>query len=371
MTQTDKKDNLIPQEMNMPTYQPAYQDDEIDLRELLKVIWDYKWLTVLLCTFAIIGSVFYALNAQEWWVAEGKVLKPQLNDVATLYTQTKVTSAILSNSGVSVPGEFGNLFEPGNLFNNFMNEFNSSMNKKLFLEKHPVFVGYLNSKQISESETMRNVLDMWMKEIKLEKNKESADVLLSFRAPTKTSSADLLKEYIQFVSHKVKDNQVDKFLLFIDTEKKKLQASLDIVEERTRQSLTRSLKKAEYAYQIADKAGLDSYKTNLNQKSELFEISLGKKALKAKVDVLKSIDDLSILNGSISTMKMALVNLDKLKFTESADFSPFRYLDNVEEPLNRAAPKRALIVILATLLAGMLSIFIALVHYFMTKKQQG
>lgn len=46
-----------------------------------------------------------------------------------------------------------------------------------------------------------------------------------------------------------------------------------------------------------------------------------------------------------------------------------RYLDDVEPPLNRAVPKRALIVILATLLAGMLSIFIAFVHYFMTKKQ--
>ena len=366
MTQINKQDNFIQPDIN----QPAYQDDEIDLRELIKVVWDYKWLTVTLCTLAIIASVFYALNAQEWWVAKGKVIKPQLNDVATLYSQTKVTSAILSKSGVGVPGEFSNLFEPQNLFNNFMNEFNSSMNKKLFLEKHPVFVAFLNSREISEPETIRNVLDTWMKEIKLNKNKESADVELSFRGPTKSDSASFLKEYIQFVSDKVKDNQIDKFLLFIETEKKKLQVSLDIVEERTRKGLTTSLKKAEYAYQIANKAGLDSYKTNLNQKSELFEISLGKKALQAKVEVLKSIDDLTILNSSIATMQMALVNIDKLKFAENADFTPFRYLDSVEEPLNRAAPKRALIVILATLLAGMLSIFIALVHYFMTKKQE-
>jgi len=369
MTKTNTQDNLIQPNINIPTYQPAYQDDEIDLRELLKVIWDYKWLTVALCTLAIIGSVFYALNAQEWWVAKCKVVEPQLNDVATLYTQTNVTAAILSGSGVAVPSELKHLFEPKNLFGNFINEFNSAMNKKLFLEKNPVFIHFLKSKKTSENEVVRHVLDTWMQEIKLAKDKESAEVELSFRAPTKTASADLLKEYIQFVSDKVKENQIDKFMLFIETEKQKLQVSLKIVEERTQKSLDRSLKTTEYAYQIANKAGLDSYKANLNQKSEMFEISLGKKALKAKVEVLKSIDDLSVLNASISTMKMALVNLDKLNFSGKANFSPFRYLDNVEPPLNRAAPKRALIVILATLLAGMLSIFIALVHYFMTKKQ--
>ncbi len=88
------------------------------------------------------------------------------------------------------------------------------------------------------------------------------------------------------------------------------------------------------------------------------------------MDVLKSIKDLSIIEPSISPLKITLTALNKLQLTEDADFSPFRYLDNVEPPLNRAAPKRALIVILATLLAGMLSIFIALVHYFMTKREK-
>ena len=103
---------------------------------MLKVIWDYKWLTVSLCTLAIIASVFYALNAQEWWVAKGKVLAPQLNDVSTLYSQSKVASEILSQtqasseilaaSSTGVPPEFDNLFEPQNLFDNFTNEFKSS-----------------------------------------------------------------------------------------------------------------------------------------------------------------------------------------------------------------------------------------------------
>ncbi len=61
--------NTNQQKAAMPIYQQPYEDDEIDLRELVKVIWDYKWLTVIMCTVAIIASVFYVLNAQGWWVA--------------------------------------------------------------------------------------------------------------------------------------------------------------------------------------------------------------------------------------------------------------------------------------------------------------
>jgi chain length determinant protein (polysaccharide antigen chain regulator) len=91
-----------------------------------------------MCAIAIVGSVFYVLNAQHWWVAKGKVLEPQLNDVATLYSQSKLVGAILNASkpsGCSKNEEsfkgggkyFTSLFEPQTLFKIFVNSFNSSL----------------------------------------------------------------------------------------------------------------------------------------------------------------------------------------------------------------------------------------------------
>ncbi|PKF61917.1 chain length determinant-like protein [Psychromonas sp. psych-6C06] len=382
----DKQLNTAtPYTNNVGVYQHPYKDDEIDLRELIKVIWDYKWFTALMCTIAIIGSVLYALNAQEWWVSKAKVVEPQLNDVVTLYSQSKQVGAILnaSNSGTNRNEikEFLGLFEPETLFSIFTDSFNSSLNKKLFLVKNETFNEYLASKNVAIPtdeltaenqlirEAYRKVLNEWMASISASLDAKSGELTLSFRSNTKSSSAKLLNDYIDFVSKDVKENQFDKFLIFVDSSKKDLSVSIDITKKRVEQSLALMLKKTEYAYQIASQAELVDYQTNLNPNKELFEINLGEKALKAKVAVLKSITDLSLIDSSISEKQITLDSLNQLQFSDERSFSPFRYLEIVEPPLARAAPKRALIVILATLLAGMLSIFIALVHYFLTKKE--
>ncbi|WP_022942713.1 Wzz/FepE/Etk N-terminal domain-containing protein [Psychromonas hadalis] len=376
MTQQNQP-NTNPTQENIGVYQQPYQDDEIDLRELIKAIWDYKWLTVIMCVVAIVGSVFYALNAQEWWVAKGKVLKPQLNDVAVLYSQSKKVGAIVNDSNTK---DIVALFEPATLFKIFINSFNSSLNKKQFLEKNSIFLDYLATKEIkipTDELTAKNqllrvayrhALNSWMKEITASIDAKSGEVSLSFRTPTKMSSALLLNEYIAFISEEVKDNQFKNFLLFLDSSKQRLIVSIEITKKRVAKKLALLLKKTEYAYQIASQAELVDYQTNLNPNEELFQINLGEKVLKAKVKVLKSITDLSILDPSISGKQITLDSLNHLEFVDDHSFTPFRYLEIVEPPLARAAPKRALIVILATLLAGMLSIFIALVHYFMTKK---
>ncbi|PKH01590.1 chain length determinant-like protein [Psychromonas sp. MB-3u-54] len=371
----------------MPVHLDAYQDDEIDLRELIKVIWDYKWLTVVMCAVAIAGSVYYALTAQEWWVAKGKVIVPQVNDVAALYVQSNKISAILhsndlSNSNAQDTKQVSNeLIDPGTLFENFINAFNSSINKKHFLEKSSTFLAYLQAKQIAvpgkntgaSAQQSRQqyfmVLNAWMNEINASLNSKTSELALSFRSVTKESSAELLNEYILFIGENVKQHQFEKLLLFVDSSKNELQVSLQMTEQKALRELAILLQKTEYAYQIASHSGLVEYQANLNKEGELFHINLGEKALKAKIDVLKSIQDLSVLEPSLATMTITLDALNKLEFSNDRSFTPYRYLDVVEPPLNRAAPKRALIVILATLFAGMLSIFIALVHYFMTKKE--
>jgi|GEM_PF-2439700 len=389
----NKDNNAIQQGGELPVHLDSYQDDEIDLRELIKVIWDYKWLTFAMCAVAIAGSVYYALTAQEWWVAKGKVIAPQVNDVAALYAQSNKVSAILNSNSLlnsnnngqdtkQVSKELVELFEPDTLFKNFINAFNSSINKKHFLEKNTAFLAYLKAKQIAVPNNQRTAsaqesrqqylvaLNNWMKEINANFDSKTSELTLSFRSATKASSAELLNEYILFIGENVKQNQVEKFLLFVDSAKNELQVSLQMSEQKAIRELAILLQKTEYAYQIASHSGLVEYQANLNKEGELFQINLGEKALKAKIDVLKSIKDLSVLEPSLATMKITLDALNKLEFADNRSFTPYRYLEVVDPPLNRAAPKRALIVILATLLAGMLSVFIALVHYFMTKEEQ-
>ncbi|TEW56486.1 chain length determinant-like protein [Psychromonas sp. RZ22] len=374
--------------LNMPVYQQI-EDDEIDLRELIKVIWDYKWLTAVMCVLAIVGSVFYALNAQEWWVAKGKVIQPQLNDVAELYSQTERVKAVLKagelkgeldNGEANIPVSFSNLFEPHVLFANFINTFNSSINKKEFLESNPVFLAFLKYHKIElptnettaenqlVRQTYQTTLNGWLQEINASQDPKTKEATLSFRTDGKHSSSDLLNKYIDFIANKVKENQLEKFSLFVDSSQNELEVAIAMSEARVKLELQVLLKKTELAYKIASQSGMNDYKPNLNVEEDLFQINLGAKALKSKVEVLKSIKDLSILDPNIAKMKITLNTLKDLHNVNNQSFTPYRYLENVEPPLNRAAPKRALIVVLATLLAGMVSIFIALVHFYMVRK---
>ncbi|MFT4835851.1 MAG: chain length determinant protein (polysaccharide antigen chain regulator) [Psychromonas sp.] len=97
---------------------------------LLNLFGASKWLTVVMYAVAIAGSVYYVLTAQEWWVAKGKVIVPQLNDVAALYAQSNKLSTILNSNELSnINGQDtkqvpNNILDLNTLFRNFINAFN-------------------------------------------------------------------------------------------------------------------------------------------------------------------------------------------------------------------------------------------------------
>lgn len=216
-------------------------------------------------------------------------------------------------------------------------------NNKVFLEYLEVEQVKVPTKELTAENQLlrvayRNSLNSWMKEVTAIYNEKTGEAVLSLRSPTKDSSAELLNEYIAFISNEVKNNQFEKFLLFVESSKQELSVSIDITKKQVTQELAILVKKTEYAYQIASQAGLVDYKTSLNPEEELFQINLGEKALKAKVEILKSITDLSLLDPSISEKNITLDSLNQLRFVDDRSFTPFRYLEVVEPPLARAAP---------------------------------
>ena len=378
--------------INVPVYQQAPQYGEIDLLELVKIIWSYKWVTTFMCTLAIVGSVFYALTAQQWWVAQGKIIEPQLNNVGVLYAHSEKVKTLIKfasegndkndkNDKTSYISPLEDLFIPETLFLNFINEFNSSINKKQFLETNEVFLTFLKKNEIqipTNAKTLENrlinqaykgTLKVWRDGISASLDNKTQEATLSFRTDGQDSSAELLNQYINFVGNKVKVSQLAKLSLFIGSSINELEVSVNMAEWNAKQDLDLLSKKVEYAYQIASTSDLTNYTASISSENSLFEVNLGAKALKAKLEVLKSLKDLNMLNPNIAKMKRTLIELHSLDNVDEDDFAPYRYLESVEAPLARAKPKRALIVVLATLLAGMLSIAIALLHHSLTKKE--
>jgi LPS O-antigen subunit length determinant protein (WzzB/FepE family) len=124
--------------------------------------------------------------------------------------------------------------------------------------------------------------------------------------------------------------------------------------------------RTKYAMGIARAAGVDKPIQSGND-NELFAIDLGSKGLEEKVKALESVKNLSVIEPRLQQITAKLDMLSNLKINRNADFQTFRFLENVEQPITRDKPKRALIVFIGAFLGGFLGVVIVLVRFAFRK----
>ncbi len=126
--------------------------------------------------------------------------------------------------------------------------------------------------------------------------------------------------------------------------------------------------RTEYGLRITQAAGIESPVQNLQNQGSL-AIDLGARALAEKLKILKEIKNPEFMNPGIGALRLQLSSLQAIKL-EDLPFQSFAYLASPSEPLSRDKPKRAMIVVLATLLGGMLGIGIVLVRHAFRRPEQ-
>ncbi|MEZ8079757.1 LPS O-antigen chain length determinant protein WzzB [Enterovibrio norvegicus] len=364
------------------------QDDAIDLRGLVKAFWKGKF-TIITCTFLFsLASVFYALYVQQWWTAKAVITTPKVAEVA-IFSQTvkryqpafdtkesnsasqlimafqSYQSEETENSGL----ELDNLIERESLFNRFVQTFNATNNKRKFLKQSNVFSQWLLAKDIhvEESHEYRIALNEWLKKINaiVEDEKKENVVTLSAESFTKESSLHLINNYIEFTNEKVTTDLIQDLRSILKIKNHELSQRLESRKELIARKLKSEIAKTERALQISNAAQLRKPIENLNKK-EIFSIDLGADAISEKLNVLKSLEDLSILDSNIEEIKNRL-NLLQREVPKIESFKVFSYLGIAELPLNRDKPKRAVIVMLGTLIGCMLGMIIVLFRLALRK----
>lgn len=126
-----------------PHYYQQSQDDVIDLRELFNLLWQGKW-TIVICTVVCAAlAIAYALLAKEQWSSTAKITKPQVSDYSEYQNQVVQFQPIFDiyqeDGTVLVSEKLDDLTDAENLYDLFIDEFNSSSNKKAFLETSSLF----------------------------------------------------------------------------------------------------------------------------------------------------------------------------------------------------------------------------------------
>lgn len=361
-----------------PQNPPMYTtSDEIDLRELFKALWDGKLIIILVTALFTASSVGFALLAQEWWSSNAKITKSQPQNLAAYQQQVKQFQPIFDiyqeDGTVLVSGELDSLINPDVLFQRFVNTFNSTNNKRAFLGNNVEFQDFKNSMVVGSSDLtadeVRALYAEWFDRIsasKIDKKDRNSPYTISFQTTTKESSFDLLTAYILATESKVHQDAFNNLRAVVNGKRNELIQQEIILESQASNQLLVETERTKYAAQIAKSAGIDRPIQTGNE-SELFNIDLGSKGLDAKVKALESVKNLSVIEPRLQQINAKLNMLKNLEIDRNAEFQTFRYIENVEQPITRDKPKRALIVVLGTLLGGMLGVAIVLIRFAFRK----
>lgn len=367
----------------LPDYpQSSFQNDEIDLKELFIALWKGK-ITIILCTLVFaIGAVLYAFTAQEWWSSKAKVMIPQVHDFSEYQEQVKQYQPIFDiyqdDGTVLVSEELDSLVDNEILFQNFISAYNSSNNKKKFLDGSVEFQSFkaqLNTDTDTDTdkrEATRQLYSEWFQKISavaVDKKSDISPYTISLQATTKESSYTLLNEYITLVKGVVFDDALNNLQAIVNGKRNELRQQKIILETQAKNRLIVEIERSQYGAEIAKAAQVNKPIQNMGN-NELFAIGLGSQALDAKIKALKSVTNLSVIEPRLQQIDAKLEMLKSMKIDRNIKFQTFRYLENVEQPITRDKPKRALIAVLGTLLGGMLGVAIVLVRFAFRKEDE-
>ncbi|WP_416200407.1 LPS O-antigen chain length determinant protein WzzB [Vibrio coralliilyticus] len=375
MQQSPNEQQYSPQ---LPNSFPV--SDEIDLRELFRAIWDGKLLIIATTLVFAVVAVLFAMTSQEWWSSTAKIARPQAQDMAEYRQQVKqfqpVFDVYQDVGTVLVSEELDDLIDSQVLFNRFIDAFNSSNNKRRFLDSSEEFQQFkekigseLNDEELIKAR--RFLYSEWFEKISAKAENPKNDMSpynISFQSTTSESSYLLLVNYIKTIKIKTHQDALNNLEAIVSAKKDELVQQKKILETQAKNRLLVEADRARYALSIAKAAGVTS-PIQTSGSRELFGIDMGSKALAAKVDALNSIKNLSVIEPRLQQINAKLQMLKDLKLDRSIDFQTFRFLENVEQPITRDKPKRTLIVILGTLLGGMLGTAIVLISFAFRREQ--
>ncbi|GIA03956.1 chain-length determining protein [Vibrio cholerae] len=372
---------------NTPPVQPpqyphyAYPaNDEIDLKELFAALWQGKWLIIMTTLFCSVIAIGYALTAQEWWSAKATVSQPQLQGIASYQQAVKRYQPLFDvyqeDGSIILSGTLDSLIDPEVIFKRFIQEFNANGTKRRFMQTNPTFLTLQKQMlaQANEPEVMQKLYEEWFDRIQASAvDKNSNDIFtLSFQSVDKASSLTLLNDYVQFVNQTLNQQLNDDLLSTLATKYGELTQQEKNLLQQAQLRLQVELERTQYALSIAEAADIKQPVQNLGEQ-EIFAINIGSRALKAKVDALKSIKDLSVFEPRLAILqsKLSQFDLETLSVEAKWSVNGFYYLDQPEQPLTRDKPKRALIMVLGGMLGGILGVATVLVRFAFKTGEKG
>ncbi|OOF28693.1 hypothetical protein BZJ18_03805 [Salinivibrio sp. IB872] len=366
--------------MTPPTFYQVHED-EIDIRELCSAIWAGKLTIITFTLLFSICAIFYALQAQEWWSSKAEISLPSVTDISEFQEQVNQYQPIFNAATESdeknvtvLNKQLSDLADQENIFLRFTSLFSATQTKLDFFNQNEEFqrikkmFGAQGATMSQDDVSGRQFYQSWLNRFKIEQDRLSMRDIISVQSVTAESSYILLTDYISFVSSRLNEQLYSDLSSIVKSETLAIERQRGSLKLIAKNTLKQEIERTENALKIAQSADINTPIPNQSNQ-ELFPIHLGVNAISAKLSILKSLKDPSILEPKLSTLLAKIANLKMINIKQKK-IQPFSVLEMPSKPLSRDKPKRVLIVIFGTFVGGMLGLVIILLRFTWNRHQK-
>ena len=358
----------------------SLKNDEIDLIELITILWKKKlWIMLSSFIFTAIAGV-YAFTVKEQWTSSAEVITPRTLDLGDYFLMRKEYARILG-------GEFDAGATASNLFSQFNLLSESLDERRKFFAQSDFYKKKVEGK--SETEKAQILSELITKHITIKKpdSKKEPDLIgnkISFYAETPADAQNVLSQFISEINKAAYKIELDNFLLYfnelvadLNYEKTKFERDLSIHKSVQLENLENALRIAkeagvtEYAKSLGITNGQSAMQQALTVSEAKIPLSdsklsdstylfmLGEKYLKAQIDVLKNSSIIYPpryyqVSSLLSELEPLLIKAKQVKA------NAFSYQASPDYPVKRDWPKRLLLLVIGFILGFLISSIVVL-----------
>ncbi|EAM8548170.1 LPS O-antigen length regulator [Salmonella enterica subsp. enterica serovar Buzu] len=347
---------------------PPANSHEIDLFSLIEVLWQAKRrILATVFAFACVGLLLSFLLPQKW---TSQAIVTPAESVQWQGLERTLTALRVLDMEVSV--------DRASVFNLFIKKFSSPSLLEEYLRSSPYVMDQLKGAQIDEQDLHRAivVLSEKMKAVDSNVGKKNETSLftswtLSFTAPTREEAQKVLAGYIQYISDIVVKETLENIRNQLEIKTRYEQEKLAMDRVRLKNQLDANIQRLHYSLEIANAAGIKRpvYSNGQAVKDDPdFSISLGADGISRKLEIEKGVTDVAEINGDLRNRQyhveqLAAMNVSDVKFT------PFKYQLSPSLPVKKDGPGKAVIIILAALIGGMMACGGVLLRHAMVSRK--
>ncbi|EGT0666658.1 LPS O-antigen chain length determinant protein WzzB [Citrobacter werkmanii] len=299
--------------------------EQIDLIDLLLQLWRGKVTIVVAIVVAIALAVGYLAVAKEKWTSTAIITQPDVGQIAT--------------------------------YNNALNVMYGASAPKV-TELQTNVIGRFSTSFSALAETLDNQEKPEKLSIEQSVKGQQLPLAVSYVASAPEDAQRQLAEYIQQTDEKVaKELELD-LADNIKLQTSTLEDSLKTQEVVAQEQKDLRIKQIQEALRYAEEAGV--IKPQIQQTQDVTQDSmflLGSDALKSMIE--HEATRPLIFSGNYYQTKQNLLDIEALKI-EKAKLHTYRYVMKPTLPIRRDSPKKAITLVLAVLLGGMIGVGIVL-----------